>query len=287
MPIDSTSLISILSTPELVETAKCILGGIGVKKLYDDFASPTIKEAGALGARVFSALVVSADIWAENRKKRFQQLQDDVATNLKNKNQEDIVEKVPEYILVPALTSYMYSMDKKELRSMYAKLISRALLKENTDKIHPAFTTIIQNLTPNECLLLEYLSSEGMIPILNTTCSKKEVAGFSLRLINQYLYPSNITIHSAGPNISNKIFTNFVLGSPAYISNLNRLGVIDITYMEFFSNETQYDTILNRPELQQDKLSCERQNLRFDIQKGILRVSPLGKEFASFCIADI
>ena len=53
MPIDSTSLISILSTPELVETAKCILGGIGVKKLYDDFASPTIKEAGALGARVF------------------------------------------------------------------------------------------------------------------------------------------------------------------------------------------------------------------------------------------
>lgn len=284
MAVDN--ILTILSTPGVRETAECVLGGIGIKKLYDDLASPTVKEAGLLGARVFSALVVGIDYWAENRKRRFLQLQDEIASNLKNKKQEDIVDKIPDYILNPALTSYMHSMDKKELRDMYAKLISRALLKENTDRIHPALTTIIQNLSPNECLLLEYLSEKISIPIINIHWKNLSTRSFSTPLVHQYLCPSEIKKH-LGTSVSTKIFKNFVLGSPLYVSNLLRLGIIEITYAEHFSDETGYNTLLATEQLQKNRFLCERQNLVFEAQKGILRISPLGKEFTNICIDDI
>lgn len=284
MAVDN--ILTILSTPGVQETAEYVLGGIGIKKLYEDFASPTVKEAGLLGARVFSALVVGIDYWAENRKRRFLQLQDEIASNLKDKKQEDIVSKIPDYILTPALTSYMYSMDKKELREMYAKLISRALLKESADKIHPALTTIIQNLSPKECLLIEYLSEIKNIPIVNTLWKKPDTHARFIHLNHQYLFPSKIKKYS-GPDISCKNFKNLVLGSPMYISNLLRLGIIDLTYEEYFSDATNYNTLLKTQQIQKSKDLCEHQNLLFDVQKGIIRISPLGSEFANICINDI
>ena len=286
MPL-SDEIAKALTTPGLNETAAYIAGGVGLKKLYEDCASPTVKQAGLLGAKIFSALVVSADAWADRRKKRFENLQDDIVENLKNKKPEEITETPPEYIIAPAINSYMYSMDKIELRKMYANLISNAMLKENTDKIHPTLTTIIQNLHPNESILLSYLYSHGSMPIIETHWNNAtdEIMSYNIPLTHFYLYPTKIT-----PTLSNSMtatsFSDFTVGSPTYISNLSRLGLIDVDYRIFLTEENAYDDLINHPIVTQNEYhcKCEKEKKEFEIIKGVIKITPLGKDFIKICL---
>lgn len=279
-------IMQALSTPGMTEAAQYALGGFGIKKLYDDFASPTIKQAGLLGAKVFSALAISIDVWAEKRKKRFMNLQNDLADNLKNKNPEDITENPPDYILAPAISSYMVSIDKKELREMYAKLISKALLKEYEDKIHPSFALLIQNLHPNECIILQYFSTRNEIPVISTFWRKPKAPGAALSLNNIFCYPTRIITSSSGA-ITTFSYKDFVLGNPMYLSNLCRLGLIEKTYLATFRDISVYKPLFDLPIVKDDEQRCKLESNSYDIQKGILKLTPLGKEFTDICIGDI
>lgn len=56
-------IIQALSTPGMTEAAGCVIGGYGVKKLYEDFASPTVKQAGLLGAKIFPLFLIKNLFW--------------------------------------------------------------------------------------------------------------------------------------------------------------------------------------------------------------------------------
>lgn len=283
-------IMQALSTPGMTEAAQYALGGFGIKKLYDDFASPTIKQAGLLGAKVFSALAIGIDVWAEKRKKRFMNLQNDLADNLKNKNPEDITENPPDYILAPAISSYMASIDKKELREMYAKLISKSLLKTYENKIHPSFALMIQNLHPDECLILHYLATQKTVPVISTQWKDESTSGYIPSLAHVFLYPTLIT-KSASENVTpsngNIFYQNFQLGKPMYISNLSRLGLIEVSYTECFTDQNVYNALNALPEVKEDESRCKKSGRSFEISKGILHITPLGKEFTNICIGDV
>lgn len=252
--------------------------------LYDDLASPTIKAAGELGAKIFKALTVSCDIWAENRIKRAHRLQDDIANELKGKSPADITENPPEYILYSAITQYMHSIDRDELRKMYAKLISKALLENVKDSIHPAFVNILQNLHPNEAHLLNYFSRRSEIPIVNTKWVQPDTPGYHLQLANIYTYPYEIEDIQLGPNVMQTAYKDIQMGDPAYISNLSRLGIITVSFSEFFTGKSMYNEIENLPIINENKEQCLQANRNFEIEKGICRLTPFGKLLISTCI---
>lgn len=278
-------LTQVLSTPGMIEATQYAAGGYALKKLYDDLASPTVKQMGLLGAKIFSALAIGLDMWAEKRTKRFMNLQNDLANELKSKAPEDITENPPDYILAPAMASYMASIDKKELREMYAKLMAKALLKRYENKIHPAFATMIQNLHPDESIILRYLAANKEIPLISTKWNLSNKSGFIYSLTDVFMYPTNIAV-SASPAVTTTSFQGFTPGNPMYISNLVRLGLVSETYMESLTNQSAYDTLISLPLIQKDKLQCEASSLSFAIKKGIVRLSPLGKEFTDICLED-
>lgn len=222
--------------------------------------------------------------------RRFEALQNDLADNLKNKNPEDITENPPDYILAPAISSYMASIDKKELREMYAKLISKALLKTFENKIHPSFALMIQNLHPDECLILHYFATQKNVPVISTLWKNKSTSGYIPSLTHVFLYPTCI-IQTPPKNVSNSIeitsYKNFKLGKPMYISNLSRLGLIEVTYTECFNDPNTYNALSNCPEVKEDESRCQKSGHSFELIKGILRITPLGKEFTDICIGDI
>lgn len=275
-----------LSTPGMIEATQYAAGGYALKKLYDDLASPTVKQMGLLGAKIFSSLAIGIDVWAEKRKKRFIDLQNDLADNLKSKNPEDITENPPDYILAPAMASYMASIDKKELREMYAKLMAKALLKSYENKIHPAFATMIQTLHPDECLILHYFSLKPELPIISTLSEQPDKSGYHFSLTDIYLYPVSIITSPAG-SIEITSFHDFVTGNPMYLSNLSRLGLIDKTYDVSFTDTAIYAPLINLPIVQNDKTQCESSPYSFSIRRGIIRLTPLGREFTNICLEDI
>ena len=282
--MDINTVTEIIKNVDPTQTTKYIGATVGGKMLYDDLASPTIKAAGELGAKIFKALTVNCDIWAENRIKLAHRLQDDIANELKGKSPADITENPPEYILYPAIMQYMHSIDRDELRKMYAKLISKALLENVKDSIHPAFVNILQNLHPNEAHLLNYFSRRSEIPIVNTKWVEPDTPGYHLRLINIYTYPYEIEDIQLGPNVTQTAYKDIQMGDPAYISNLSRLGIITVSFLESFTDKSMYNEIENLPIINENKEQCLQANRNFEIEKGICRLTPFGKLLISTCI---
>ncbi len=282
MPIEN-EIAKILTSPEVIAAAPYILGAAGLTNLYKDFASPTIKAAGLLGAKIFTALTISADVWAEKRVKRFKDLQDDVTNILINKNVEDISSTPPAYIIAPAISSYMYSMDKEELRNMYAKLISKAMLNEYDDKIHPGIVNILQNLHPQETLLLSLLSTQNSVPIIETHWKKKDLKGYRIQSTNIYLIPKKVT-HTISESVGVLRCEDFVIGNPAFLSNLNRLGMIKLSYSEFLVDEHSYAALENLEEVTNEKKICEASDFEFVVARGMCQLTPLGSDFINICI---
>lgn len=282
--MDINTVTEIIKNVDPTQTTKYIGATVGGKILYDDLASPTIKAAGELGAKIFKALTVSCDIWAENRIKRAHRLQDDITNELKGKSPADITENPPEYILYPAIMQYMHSIDRDELRKMYAKLISKALLENIKDSIHPALVNILQNLHPNEARLLNYFSHRNEIPIVNTKWTQPDNSGYRLQLTNIYTYSYEIEDAQLGPNVMQTAYKDIQMGDPAYISNLSRLGIITVSFSKFFTDESMYNEIEKLPIISENKEKCLRANKNFEIEKGICRITPLGKLLISTCI---
>lgn len=261
-----------------------VVAALGGKKLYDDFASPTIKEAGILGAKIFKALTFSAEIWSQKRIDKLNALQDEVAENLKDISEEEIIDVAPDYIVGPAINAYMYSMSSKELKAMYAKLISKSLLKENSTIIHPAMTYIIQNLMPTEALLLKYLylKNKTSIPLMKTTWKlKDEKEGYITSLTDIYIQPHQSEIKDDNSVIE---FSDFSKGTPATISNLVRLGILEVSYVEFLTDNKNYEDIEGLQEYVSDKENCESKGLIFTPEKGTAKITALGFDFIEVCI---
>lgn len=61
--MDINTVTEIIKNVDPTQTTKYIGATVGGKMLYDDLASPTIKAAGELGAKIFKALTVNFDIW--------------------------------------------------------------------------------------------------------------------------------------------------------------------------------------------------------------------------------
>lgn len=280
MPINEIANI-IASIP-----TELVVGGVAGKKLYDDLASPTVKEAGALGAKVFVALFSSAYSWAENRKKRFESLQNDVLDNLKDVPDEEIVDVAPEHIIAPAMNAYSYSLNNDELRKMYSNLISKALLKEETNSIHPALVNILQNLHPMECVFLKYLSldTKQPIPTIQTLWNFPDNSGSMVSLTNVYQYPTSFLTRNAGESILISTQSNVIVGNPSFLSNLSRLGLITLKYDEFLIKEDAYSSLLSLEAVIKDRADCESCNRNFDVKRGIVKLTPLGCDLIRICI---
>lgn len=292
MPITeiTNSLISSTS-PDLITT---VLTAVGAKKLYDDLASPTVKSAGILGAKIFNALLISVDAWGERRKQRFSRLSDEVTTKLREQHPDNISSEVPDYILIPAINSYMTSVDSDALRTMYANLIAKALLKSKIESIHPAFISILQNLHPKECLILKYMYQvQRPLPMLQTrheVVTEQQISTGYTSLTNIYMYPTTInspesTSFNSIPDMSE--YTNFELGPVYAPTNLARLGIANITYDAFLTANNVYDVLMGCKEIKDDELKCKERGRSFSISKGFMELTPLGISFADICIGTI
>ncbi|HCA00664.1 MAG TPA: hypothetical protein DEO68_00445 [Halomonas campaniensis] len=187
-----------------------------LKEIYGDLAKPGVQQAGkalstvvGLGNTVLwpvALLNEKAKISLEKNLNKYREKLEEVP-------EEDVCEVAPE-VGVPIAEKLSY-VTNDELSEMYAELLAKASQKSKANNAHPSFVNAINNMSPDEAILLKSIKSMPGIPFIEVRLSKKESRKWhtldsmkaGLSCLGDLQYPNNIH---------------------AYVSNLEGLGFFQV-----------------------------------------------------------
>lgn len=243
-----------------------------VPNVYADLAQPAAKEVGktvSLIPRIINAALAPLRQWIVTKEYNIKETEALLAKKLENVNADRIVSPEP-YVAVPAFEAISYSMDSKELRELFANLLSKSMYADTKNDVHPSFTDVIKQLSPLDVQVFKYLFECKYRPIIELKLNLPNNEGF-------YPLMSNITDISIGTVESIGIS----------LSNLKRLNLIDISYSNFYTNDKLYEPLLKTEFVNTQKSTYEKAPYEFDFNKGKIDITDFGKLFYRICVQSL
>lgn len=125
-----------------------------VAEVYKDLLQPSARQAGtALESVVKTARFILAPFdYLGSLQDRYQAFLRRVAKNTADEELNDVHPKISGTVL----EGIRYLEEDSILFEMFVELLSKALVKNTASKAHPAFASIIGQLSPDEALMLTY-----------------------------------------------------------------------------------------------------------------------------------
>ncbi|WP_207695526.1 hypothetical protein DOK67_0000156 [Enterococcus sp. DIV0212c] len=206
---------------------------------------------------------------------------------------EENLHEPRENIARPAISALNNYGSEKHTREMFAKLIAASMDSTKDSIAHQSFVEIVKNMAPIDAKLLKIFSPFPNFPVAEVRLEVDE--GF------QTVF-TNLFAHSEVSEDPSLVATS--------LTNLERLGIISIDYQSHLTNDSSYKTIESCSIYKDLVLEYERHkefvaspnfyNTPIDIQehiarlakkkvvlkKGLMELTPLGKQFASICLSD-
>lgn len=201
----------------------------------------------------------------------------------------EYVQEPPLNIIGPALEASKFYIEYEELRNMFSKLLASSMNSSKNDFTHNSFVEIIKQLSPldAENIKIIFQKVDSNSPVTNIIADRLNSTGYKILVRNYFL--ENINMFN-----QNKINSS--------LENLKRLGLIELNYDIFLSDDKLYkkfeesplfiglkQTIetVNSPNspLSQNFISDDFLGLEIPrIEKGIIRMTQFGKDFSEVCI---
>jgi len=167
-----------------------------------------------------------------------------------------------------AMENSKYCIWSDELRAMFVNLIVRAANIDTKESVHPSFSEIIKQIEPFEAEILSYFKFQPNLAIAEFRNKMEQEKGFRVESTNAFY--------------SRKRNKNFFNSSA--LSNLERLGLIKISYDLSFTDKDEYANLDSAlAEFNKDESNIP---IKTTIQHGVATITPLGKEFITICISD-
>lgn len=161
--------------------------------LYEDALQPTVQEIGKFAARIpraINAAFSGLDKWILNKEYAIDETKKLLVQKLENVNPEKIVE--PEhYVAIPTIQAISYSINREELRNLYANLLAKAMNSDTKDMVHPSFIEIIKQLSPTDALVLNKIEINK--PLLLATLKVEIYETNDSKEPTYSIYDENIT----------------------------------------------------------------------------------------------
>ena len=240
------------------------------KSLYNDLLKPTVTTLGniiSLPFKAIDAALTPLRQWIDNKNYNYEKTRELLAEKLKDKDHSKIVE--PEaYVAVPAIQQLAYSFNSEDLREMYANILASSMFEDTKWSVHPSFVEIIKQLSPLDAKALNQISTD-YVPIV-TILKEDKFKKTRHDLINDYCL--DIV----------DIYPNPYLQSSS-IQNLQRLGIINITYEKLarpaykynkYYQDDLYKEILNEYKDSEEKIV---------VLKGSVEFTYFGLDFCTIC----
>lgn len=143
-----------------IEKLANILGAETIKQIYLDGVQQPVQQVGHIATdiikmlRLFTYPIQLAASYQDRLFKRLDKVRDAVPEN----NQIE----APASLAGPILEKFRYLEDENYLTELYMNLLSRAIDKERINEAHPAFPNIIDQLSPDEAMLLFMIGTEPL-----------------------------------------------------------------------------------------------------------------------------
>ena len=192
------------------QIAEIIKTLVPTEKVYDDVASPALKEAGGALVSVINTAKI-AFLPFELGEHVYYLLSGHLKRIFDQVSREKQIEP-PLEIAGPVLEGLKYTSEFSVLASMFENLLARAIDKERAREAHPAFVTIIKQLAPDEALLLCYLRKGKHKEIIRV-----EPVGMTPAVVPEHLLVS--------PDLPVKSL-DFPTYASMYLSRLSKLELI-------------------------------------------------------------
>ena len=240
-------------------------------EIYGDLAKPGVQQVGkALGTVFGLGNTVLWPIHLANERSRIylEKNLEDYRARLERIAPEMIVPVTPE-IGVPIAEKLTYVSDAK-LADLYLTLLAKAANADSVWEAHPSFVNVINNLSPDEALLLEYFVTDSDLEFLTAKWESERMYNFAGDLLiapersSPLLYPQNVS---------------------AYLSNMAGLGLVAINHEREVHREPMdlYPALEDHWSRQfpADMAPEPGRTLRFE--RGVVSLTNFGSQFIHAC----
>lgn len=261
---------------------------------FNDTTTPARKEIGDTFGNLFYMVFGGLNHYAQKKRvirstelKYFEQKQDMAYhSDLEHYISEisDKVNSIPDTklrepkldIVGPALDASKYYISNEEIRNMFSNLIAASMNTDTNEKVHHSFVEIIKQLSPLDASNLALINSSTDCPIAEYRMINK--SGNHVRL-QTHVFLDN--------TVQQDIKTQ-----ATSLSNLLRLGMINIDYSSHIANDNRYSKFFSEPTLMRFKsdlgaklvMDPDYEYTSIDIQKGVISITPMGQDFTNICI---
>lgn len=183
----------------------------------------------------------------------------------------------------PALEASKYYFEEEEIRSMFANLIASSMDSRKVNEVYPSFSEVIKQMNK--------LDAENLKIIYESVDSCSKICQINLP-INKGGFRSvftNLFIENESTNDFNAISSS--------LSNLSRLGLVEIDYGKYYTNEDVYKSFESTTPFknainEQISYNSEFQHSPDDpdaygfpeIVKGLVSITPYGAAFCRICL---
>ena len=268
---------------QLCETTFAVESAKQAAKLGKDVASdivrPTSKSIGENIGLLVDGVFGWLGVWGKKQKIK----QDKYINDFKN-TLVDEIEKVPPehlkepemYVVGPAIEASKYYYEEAQFKEMFAKLIAASCDDRDNDKISPYFVEAIKQISHKEAMILTLFRDKktSALPIVNYR--------LILKTIGEKYYEKYVFIRDNPDNI--RKYSDSLI-------NLQRLGLVSLDFQNWLTDNNFYqiykDNVFFKNTKQEILKNIENPDFEcrdFDIQKGILELTPLGKNFIDLCL---
>lgn len=132
---------------------------------------------------------------------------------------------------IPAIEAMRYTRD--EIKTMLLNLIGASMNIDTSEFVHPAFVEILRQMTPDEAKILNQLPEVLLHePIMDIAVEKPQKAG-------------KFTIFNSIGVIGEEANCEFPDRLPLYLTNLTRLGLVEIPENSGLADDWRYDKVRN------------------------------------------
>jgi hypothetical protein len=242
------------------------------RKVYDDLFWPSLKEAWkALWNIAGLVTTISLPIQLLNHyangilRNNINKLNE----KLKNIPEENIIEATPD-IWVPILEKLTYTKNEK-ISDLFLELLKKASNKNELSLVHPKFIKIIESLSEDEALILEYIFKKHIfqIPFITVNLHKKWESSYNT-ILNFFTW--------LGENIN----LNYNNNLNSYLQNLESLWIIksmnDIYLVDVWEYKP-YDFLINHQIIKNIEKWLNPEIQEIKNKKGLFEITQLWIDF--------
>ena len=188
-----------------------------IKEIYGDLAKPGVAQVGkALSTVIGLGNTCLWPIQLLNERAR-------IALDANLESFRKRLAKIPEEKIVPASPELGVPIAEKisyvtdnDIRELYLNLLAKACNSDTIGLAHPSFLNIINSISPDEAMLLRQLSQNTVTPYVGMKYSNP----------NSQHFHQVVEVHI---KTDEQAKLTYPWNLPAYISNLEGLGLLDVS----------------------------------------------------------